>query len=129
MPADADLGYRLLQYSAAKSAMDAAKSYLERGRRYASLSDHEIRQVFITQFRSWAHDMAQEISTQGSELNDLSSELELRKQVPPYEDLGPELASVQRIARDRAASLTEQERHQLARDLVERYKRGLDEQQ
>ena len=73
--------------------------------------------------------MAQEISTQGSELNDLSSELELRKQVPPYGDLGPELASVQRIALDRAASLTEQERHQLARDLVERYRRGVDEQQ
>src|SRR6476660_362070 len=98
MPAEDDLGSRILHHSAAKSAMDAAKDYLDRGRRYVSLSDCDLRCAFIDRFREWARNAAQDMLAQGGDLNDLSSELDLRKQAPPYEELRPELALVQRVA-------------------------------
>jgi hypothetical protein len=82
----------------ASERMECTRSYLSRGRRFVGMETDEIRQRWIAATRKFQVSYGE---VDPREMDDLTSELDLRKVEPPWEAVRDEAERVaQRIKRD-----------------------------
>lgn len=72
-------------------AVESTARYVNRGRAYKNLTDTAVQEAWVEAFRAWAVDYAE-----SALLDDLASELVLRKLGIPYDLIAKDLIEVQR---------------------------------
>jgi hypothetical protein len=73
-----DLAIESLQHA----QMNKTRDYAERGRALASLTDDEVKSVWVAMFETWFDEKTPE---NGRNMNDADAELRLRDLEPPYD--------------------------------------------
>ena len=98
----------------ASAAMDEEADYLQRGRRFRTLSNQDLSRKWVSSFRL----IRGNAPTRSVDLDDLDAEFRLRHFAPPYDQVADELESMREYIR--------REGPVVFRDVVRDYMNGLD---
>ena len=114
--ADDNVGEMAAHYELAQRRMVSVKSYADRGRKFAALSDDHLRAKFIAVTKAWALDLFS--AALRFEQSDLIAEFGLRNQEPPYDAAADDLDKICKGAMTFLASLPQERRDEIGESIV-----------
>lgn len=92
----------------AKEKLDDLKSYLERGRRYETLADEELEELWIKAVKDWSDGPFRPSIS----LNDCDAEYALRGSKPPYDLAAADIERAITTINARAEAMSDGERYE-----------------
>lgn len=113
---DDTAGEMAVHYALAQRSMDSVKSYADRGRQFAAISDDSLGAKYVSVIEAWARDPFNVAAK--AEQSDLTAEYTLRGQEPPYDAVAGDLDKIFKAASEFLRWLPQEGQEEIVEPMV-----------